>query len=248
MHRIAIVGVMVSLGTARAERPALDTSLCLRDDPNRGRFISVAAPAPTSSVAMADGGAVTACHGGTCTKVVVSGFVPVQTEGGPPDIAIDPDATRLIVGGNADSKSMRIVRVKDGSLVTKIVNARHRQYSCGAGLWLGDRVLAFGENCEEYDSKPFLADGATGHYVASFAGVAATAGASYAALHLDGNEWAIAVTDREGPGAGLARGKVVAIDVKTGKVLASADGTEAGGAVVHEGAKTHKLDKLAACP
>jgi hypothetical protein len=248
MHRLALAGVLLSIGTARADRAALDAALCLRDDPNRGHFVSVSAPAPTSSVTMTEDGAVTACRGQTCTKLVVKGFVPQQVEGGPRDIAIDPDATRLLVGGNTDSKAMRVVRVKDGSLAAKIVNKRHREYSCGAGMWLGDYVLAFGEDCEEYDSQPFLANAVTGHYVAAFAGVAATAGAMYAAVRLDGHAWAIAVTDREGPGAGLARGKVVAIDVTNGKVLATADGTEAGGAVVTEGKQTRTLDKLAACP
>jgi DNA-binding beta-propeller fold protein YncE len=246
MHRIAIA-IALAIGPARADPAALDSSLCIREDPHDGRFLSVAAPARSSSVTMTDDGVVTACHNASkkdCTKLHVTGFVPVQVEGGPHDIAINPEGTLLLVGGNADSKSMRVVSVKDGSVPTRIVNTRDRPYSCGAGLWLGDYVLAFGQACEEYDSTPFLANGKTGKYIAAFAGIKATAAAIYAATQLDDKRWAIAVSDRTDS---LAHGRVVVIDVTTGKVLATADGTAAGGAAITEGAKTRTLDKLPTC-
>jgi DNA-binding beta-propeller fold protein YncE len=249
MHWIVIVIVIaLTIDPARADPAALDSSLCIREDPHHGRFLSVTAPSLSSSVTMTDNGVVTACrntHKKVCTKLKVTGFVPVQVEGGPHDIAINPEGTLLLVGGNTDSKSMRVVRVKDGSTTAKIVNKRDRQYSCGAGLWLGDYVLAFGQDCEEYDSTPFLASEKTGKYIAPFADIKATAAAIYAATQLDGKQWAIAVSDRTDL---LEHGRVVIIDVTNGKVLATADGTAANGAAITEDAKTRSLEKLPVCP
>ncbi len=243
MERLAAVAIVLTAAAASADPIAFDSSLCLRSDGDR-HILWVAAP-PAATVAMTDDGTVTACrHEDDCKKLHVNGFVPTQTEGGPHDIAISPDGALLIVGGNSDSKSMRIIRVRDGSLAKKIVNKRDPQHSCGAGIWLGDYVLAAGQACEEFDSTPFLTNGKTGAYVAPFANINATADARYAGLQLDGTRWSVAVTDYTDA---LTRGRVVAVNVASGAVLATAEPAGESGATIREGGKTRTLAKLPAC-
>jgi hypothetical protein len=240
--RIAAI-VLAVAGAANADPIAFDSSLCLRADGDR-RILWVATP-PAATVSMTDDGTVTACRRkDDCSTVHVTGFVPTQTEGGPHDIAISPDGAFLIVGGNSDSKSMRIIRVKDGSLAKKIVNKRDPQHSCGAGIWLDGYVLAAGQACEEFDSTPFLTNGKTGAFIAPFANVTATADAIYAGVQLDGTRWAVAVSDYTDA---LSYGRVIAVNVANGKVLATAEPTHDGGATIREGAKQRTLAKLPAC-
>ncbi|MDB4956521.1 MAG: hypothetical protein JWO36_4090 [Myxococcales bacterium] len=45
----------------------------------------------------------------------------------------------------------------------------------------------------------------------------------------------------------LAHNQVLVVDVTTGKVFATVDGSPTGGASIHEGKQTRTIDKLPAC-
>ncbi len=244
----SLVGAPV--GAARADG-TLDAALCRRQDTRWDKpipYLSVVR-APTAASVTGEAGAptVTVCRGPGSTRCA-----PVSL-GDHGAVDVNADGSLLVV---AAARAARIHDVRTGKLKRTLVSKRIRSYSCGGGRWLGDVVLARGDNCEEFDALPYLANGRTGRYIAAFVSKTFEANGEtlYDVAHVEGSRWAIAVFDHYQAEAdvvdptGLGVGTVFLIDVKTGKVKATAHGVAGGGVVIDEGKASRPVASVPACP
>jgi len=233
---------LVSAASAAAGPIALDRVLCRRLD-NRfdgetKTIVSVPrAPGPTAT-ANDDGSKLAVCDAAktSCVDVPTKGVFQA---------AVSPDGKRLLVASNDGDSA--VLAVPSGKATVHFDNRRDRTYTCGAGLWLGnDVILAFGNDCSEFDAKPFLAHARSGKYIAAFVSKKLTENGEtlYDAAPLDGKLWAVAMFDHYEKDS---YGTVYAIDTATGKIRATATGTAAGGATIVEGKTTRTIDKIADC-
>ncbi len=247
---VVLLAPLVGATVARADG-TLDAALCRRQDTRWDqptRYLSVVREAKVASVT-GDAGepTVTVCRGPGPTRCAT------VTLGDHGAVDVNADGSLLVAGG---AGAARVHDARTGKLKRKLVSKRLRSYSCGGGLWLGDVVLARGDNCEEFDALPYLANGRTGRYVAALVdkAFAANGETAYDVAHVAGTLWAVAVFDHYQAEAdpvdpaGLGVGKVFLIDVRTGKVKATAHGVAGGGVVVDEGKVTRPVASIPACP
>jgi hypothetical protein len=250
--RNSILLTLLATATTQASPPTLESLLCIRDDTRFGQknrhFVSIVAVGQPSSVAATDDpkdaptATVRACKGKDCARFKMSKYA---AQG----LAINPTGTLLLASGHneqASTRGLHIVSAKTGAIIRKIMN-KDLVYSCGSGLWLGDSVLAFGEDCEEFDAMPYFANAKTGKYLAPLTEFGGDGESLYSAAQLDGKKWAIAAYNHNSSDLPDGRGKVFVVDVSSGKVFAMASGTESGGVVIAEGAQKRTLDKLPSC-
>jgi hypothetical protein len=229
--------------------PVVDALLCQRiDDRFEGEkhpYLSVERPAGPTVTANEDG-KVTVCKDAETRRCTT---FTAKDPGA--KYAINADGTLLIASG----KKLAIVDAATGKHKRAIANQRRGEngggamYSCGGGLWLGDTILAFGDDCMEFDALPYLASARTGKFIAPLVDkqFTTTEETVFDAAPLEGKRWAVAVYNHDADAASAGIGQVFVIDASTGRVLATARGTQAGGAEITEGKATRSIAKLAAC-
>jgi hypothetical protein len=241
------LATLLAAGAAHASPPALDALLCRRADTRFSQanriYLSVARGAPQApGVSATDEGMVTVCQDAAkkqCASFAAADRFAADTA------AINPEGTLLLASGPQHAV---IASAKDGKVVRKLSNQRSKHYSCGGGLWLGDTILAYGQDCEEFDALPYLAHAKTGKFIAPLVDKHFTQDGEtlYDAVPLEGKRWAIAVFNHNYDD-GIGLGQVFVIDVKTGKVHATATGAKEGGASITEGKLARALDKIPPC-
>jgi hypothetical protein len=216
--------------------PVVDALLCQRiDDRFEGEkhpYLSVERPAGPTVTANEDG-KVTVCKDAETRRCTT---FTAKDPGA--KYAINADGTLLIASG----KKLAIVDAATGK-------HKRAMYSCGGGLWLGDTILAFGDDCMEFDALPYLASARTGKFIAPLVDkqFTTTEETVFDAAPLEGKRWAVAVYNHDADAASAGIGQVFVIDASTGRVLATARGTQASGAEITEGKATRSIAKLAAC-
>jgi len=208
VNRAIVVGVLLT--SAAAYAGPVDAMLCQRVDdrfdgakPTILSINRVAGP----SVAADDTGKVTVCKDAAKKSCSTFNGKTYNSYG------INADATLLVASGE---DSLKIEDAATGKVKRTIKSKRDKEYSCGAGIWMGDTLLAFGQDCHEFDALPFLVNGKTGKYIGPLVDKKLTTDGEtlYDGAQLDGKLWAVAVFNHDDQ-ADL--GKVYVLDVTTGK-------------------------------
>ena len=151
-------------------------------------------------------------------------------------------------GGDAGPDALLVVDAATNKVKHTIKSKRDKEYSCGSGIWMGDVILAFGNDCHEFDAMPYLVNGKTGKYIGPLVDKKFTTDGEtlFDVAQLDGKLWAVAVYNHYMEDD-LGLGKVFVIDVTTGKVTATVQGVKAGGASITEGKATRAVAKVTSC-
>ena len=240
----SFVVVACIAGTAFATPATVDSLLCRRVDANdKSRtYLTVAEPKQEPNVTADDSGLVTVCQDAAkkqCTSLKK-----------PPYVTYAINATGTLLLASSD-KGLLVENAKDGKVVRTITNKRRKNYGCGGGRWLGDMILGFGNDCEEFDTLPYLANGKTGAFVGALVDkrFEANGDTVYRVAPIEGNLWAIGIYNRDAAEGSITDGAVYVIDVVTGKVKGTVTNDKTtGGASIEQGKATRKVAKLAACP
>lgn len=246
MRRPALLllpATVLAAATAHAAPPAVETVLCQRQDDRftdeHQPYVTVA-PAPTP-VATAkrddDKHAYTVCQNGA--KACQQFVGPDSTY----EFALSANGKWLAIGGE---RGVAIVDAATGKTKHVLKNKRGKGYTCGAGVFLGDLLVGFGNDCSEFDALPFVANARTGVYLGALGGKNAGANGEtlYDVAALGDAHWAVAMYDHYNGG----HTTVFVVDAKTGSAKVAAE-AEPGKLELIEGKHRRAVtDKLAACP